>query len=145
MIQEATYHEVPGIVALGITALKADPIPNQRISTEKIQNIARQCVSSEQHYAWVSVIDDEVVAALCAMVQPQMVYERLMASVVQFYTIEPGEGEKLMRHFLDWRRERKRRIKMVAFTLECGADPRIGKLLERMGLTQTMPVYVEWS
>jgi hypothetical protein len=144
-IYESQSGHVPGIVSLGITALKADPMEGMVISTERLQTLATECVLNDFNYSWVSLKDGEVVAALCALVVPSMVYERKMATVVQFYTVAPGEGEKLMRHFLEWRKERKRFIKMVAFTLEMGADPRIGKLLTRMGLTETMPVYCDWG
>lgn len=143
-IQTAESHHIPGMVKLGIKALTEDPIPNQRISTEKLQKLAENCVLVAHNYAIVSEQDGEVVASLCALVDEQLVYTRRAANVVQFYTTVPGEGEKLIRTFLEWARG-QRRIKCICFTLEAGADPRIGKLLERMGLTLQLPVFAEWK
>lgn len=143
-IRMARQSDVPAIVRLGIDALKSLPAPNQRISTEKLQELARDCVFMPQNFAWVAVKDSEVVGAVCALVQDQAVYERKAAVVVQFWCPEHGEGIKLIREFLAWARP-QRRIKAIIFTLEAGADPRIGSLLERVGLAkQEIPVYVEW-
>jgi len=43
---------------------------------------------------------------------------------------------------LEW--AEKPGIKAVVFMLEGNADPRIIKLLERMGFTEKMPVLVKW-
>jgi len=142
-IFEAKSIHISGIVALGRKALEDDPAPNQTISQERLYALAKDCVLNKTHYSWVCVKDGEVVSALCALVIDQTVYERKMASVVQFYTIEAGEGEKLMRHFLAWARP-QRKIKSIVFMLEVGADPRIGHLLSRMGLEESMPTFIEW-
>lgn len=142
-IQDAALVHVPGMVRLGIEALKKDPAPRQRISTEKVQNVARECVVDPRNYAKVSVKNGEVVASVAAIVDDQIFFERKQASVVQFYTTVPGEGVKLMRDFLGWARD-QRKIKSIVFMLEMNADPRICRMLERMGLNSRMPTYVEW-
>jgi len=141
-IRKATTRDIPAIVRLGKQALREDPIPNTVISTAKLQATAWECVHSTTNYSWVAEVDGEVVAAVCALLQPQQVYERMQATVVQFYTTVPGWGEKLIRHFLEW--AEKPGIKAVVFMLEGNADPRIIKLLERMGFTEKMPVLVKW-
>lgn len=143
-IRLATMSDVPDLVRLGVIALKRDLPEGMRISTEKVQDLARECVYNTLNYATVSEKNGEVVAAVCAIVHPLMVYERHQASVVQFYTTTPGEGVKLLRHFLKWARSLPK-IKAIVFTLEMGADPRIGQLLERMGLEGILPVYVEYK
>lgn len=142
-VRLATTADVPDLVRLGLTALKENPVEGMRISTEKLQDLARECVYNVHNYAIVSVVNGEVVAAVCALVHPMMVYERHQATVVQFYTTVPGEGIKLLRAFLKWARSLPK-IKAIVFTLEMGASPRIGQLLEHMGLKGTLPVYVEW-
>jgi hypothetical protein len=69
-------------------------------------------------------------------------HERKQATVIQFWTTAPGAGAPLIRHFLQWARSR-RAIKSIVFTVEGGADPRIVKLLKRMGLRQELPVMME--
>ena len=142
-IQDAALVHVGGMVRLGIDALKASPAPRQRISGEKLQNIARECIVGPNDYAKVSVQNGVVVAAVCAVVDEQILFERKQASVIQFYTTAPGEGIKLIRDFLRWARA-QRKIKSIVFMLEVDADPRICKMLERMGLSSRMPTYVEW-
>lgn len=141
-IRRARQSDSVAIANLGKEALEAMPVPNQRISNEKLLDLARTCILS--HYAYVAVKDGEVVGALCALVQDQTVYERKAACVVQFWCPEAGEGIKLIRHFIEWARP-QRKIKCIMFTLEAGADPRIGSLLERVGLQkQEVPIYAEW-
>ncbi|KKL59008.1 hypothetical protein LCGC14_2219660 [marine sediment metagenome] len=96
-IRKATTRDIPAIVRLGKQALREDPIPNTVISTAKLQATAWECVHSTTNYSWVAEVDGEVVAAVCALLQPQQVYERMQATVVQFYTTVPGWGEKLIR------------------------------------------------
>ena len=142
-LQQARAPHIPGIVKLAHEALKADPIKGQLIDWEKIQRTAQECVLDSINYAGVSVMDGEVVAAVCALIIDQPVFERKMASVAQFYTKVPGEGEKVIREFLRWARG-LRKIKSIVFTLENGADPRIRLLLQRMGLRSEMTTMVEW-
>lgn len=141
-IREAKTPDIPAIVSLGRQVLEENPIPNTIISTEKLKTTAWECVHSTNNYAWVAEVDGQVVAAVCALLQQQQVYERMQATVVQFYTTVPGWGEKLIRHFLEW--AEKPKVKAVVFMLDGNADPRIIKLLERMGFTEQMPVMVKW-
>ena len=143
-VREATSTDVPDLVRLGQMALRADPAPKARISTQKLQDLARACVGDTNNYSWVSEIDGEVVAGLCALVHEQLVYERKQASVVQFYTTRPGEGIKLIRHFLKWARA-QRKIKCIVFSIETNADPRIQVLLRRLGMKYSVPMCVEWK
>jgi len=141
VLRAAVPDDLPGIVALGLEAMEMDPYPGLVISKSRMFEVARDCVSSASHFAWVGVRDGEIVAAVLALVMPMSFYERSQANVVQFYTKVPGEGIKLMRELMRWARGR-RSIRSVVFTLEHRADPRIGKLLTRMGLTAELPVYM---
>lgn len=142
MIRRATPYDIPAIIALGIEALNRGTYPNLVISHEKVSAMARQCVSSSQNFAWVAERDGIVGGALCALVHENTFHERQKASVVQFYTRIPGEGVKLLREFLRWARGRPA-IKIISFTLEPDADPRIGKLLSRLGLHRELRVFLE--
>ena len=144
MIRKADYADVPHIVRLGIDGLNAYPAKGQRIDTEKLQHIARTCVANERHFAWVAEHEGQVVGALCAVVVDQDVFQRKIASCVQFWCPQAGEGIKLMREFMGWARP-QRKVKAIMFSMEAGADPRIGDLLERLGCEmQRHPLYIEW-
>lgn len=142
IIRQATVSDIPAIVDIGIKGLMNDPYPNLVIDPIKVKAIATECVSSASNFSWVSEEKGEVVAAVSVLVHDMMFYERKQATVVQFYAIQPNAGLPLIRKFLEWARSRKI-IKMICFTLECRADPRIGKLLKRLGLQKELPVYME--
>jgi hypothetical protein len=142
IIRKAVPNDIDSIVCLGIEALNKYSYPNLLIDKDKIYQIARECVSAPCNFSWVSVTDNKVTGAVCALVHPLMFYERSQASVVQFYCKTPGEGIKLLREFLGWARSRPV-IKLICFTLEGRMDPRVGKMLNRLGLKQELPVYLE--
>jgi len=142
IIRVAVPDDLEGIVALGLEALNSDPYPNLVISKDKVYAMAVECISSANHFVWVAEKDGRIVGAVSAIVHPIMFYEKKQATVVQFYTTEPGEGIKLIREFMKWV-ERRPVIKMVCFTLELNSDPRIQKLLSRLGLTCALPVYLK--
>ena len=142
MIRQAALKDLPAVVSLGIEALETDPYPGLVISPDRVKAVATDCISSACNFAWVSEVEGDVVAAVCAQVHDMQFYERKQATVVQFYTRHPGAGIPLIRKFLKWARSRGA-IKLIVFTLECRADPRIGSMLERMGLSVELPVYLE--
>ncbi len=141
-IRRAAPDDIPIIVELGLEALDINAYPHLLIDVKKVKAVALECVSSQQNYCWVAEHEGVVVASVGALVHEMTFHERKQASVVQFYTRHPDAGIRLIRHFLTWARGRAI-IKMIVFTLEMRADPRIGKLLKRLGLEQELPVYLE--
>jgi hypothetical protein len=142
VIRKATPDDIDSIVALGFEALQSDPYDGLTISRVKVYNVATECVSSSNNFAWVAEKDGEVVGAVCAIVHPIMFYEKRQASVVQYYCTDPGQGIKLLREFMRWA-EGRPVIKMICFTLEINSDPRIGDLLAKLGLAGELPVYLK--
>lgn len=142
MIRKATPADIEGVAALGIEALEKNPYPNMVISRQKVMEMTKLCITGAQHFVWVSENDGVIDGSVGVFVHDCMFYERKQASVVQFYCKRPGEGVKLLRQFLTWARSRPI-IKMIVFTLEYDVDPRIGKLLSRLGLKTALPVYME--
>ena len=140
-IRKAKPSDIGDVARLGIEALNLDPYENLRIDEDKVKAIATECISAPCNFCWVAEKDGEIVGAVTAIVHPMAFYERNQASVVQFYCKDPGQGIKLIRELLSWAKGRPA-IKMVCFTLECRADPRIGKLLKRLGLQNELPVYM---
>ena len=142
IIRIATPDDIDSIVALGLEALHNDPYVGLEISRVKVHVVATECVSSSNNFAYVAEKDGIVVGAVCAVVHPMLFYGKSQASVVQFYCMEPGEGIKLIRKLMKWV-EGRPVIKMVCFTLESNSDPRIGKLLNTLGLTSELPIYLK--
>lgn len=141
MIRPATPWDIKGIVALGIEALETDPYEGLVISRARVEDAARECISGSNHFAWVCEQDGEIVGSVCAFAIPMMFYERFQLSVVQFICKAPGEGIKMIREMIRWADGRPA-IKSIVFTLEHKADPRIGKLLRRLGFEAELPVYM---
>lgn len=141
--RKAKPDDIPVIVDLGMEALQQGAYERLVISRERVEAVARECVSAASNFAWVAEKDGVVVAAVCALVHPCMFYERNQATVVQFYTRVPGAGLPLLRQFLRWARGRPG-IKMKVFTLEHDADPRVCLLLQRLGLKTALPTYIEF-
>ncbi len=141
-IRTATLDDIDAIAGLGIQALKKDPYPELKISPVKVYSLATECVSSENNFSYVAEKNGTIVGAVCAVVHPIMCYDKSQATVVQYYCTEPGEGIKLIRELMRWVESRPV-VKMVCFTLEINSDPRIAKILNRLGLKGELPVYLK--
>ena len=141
-IRAATPSDIDIVVELGIEGLENDPYENMVIDKAKVRAIAMECISSSTNFCWVAEEDGVVVAAVSALVFDFMFFERKQCNVIQFWTRRSGAGVMLLREFLKWARKR-RIIKMICFTLECNVDPRIGKLLTRLGLKTELPIFAE--
>ena len=142
MIRPAVPDDIDAVVRLGLLGLESDPYPGLLIDKDKVRAAALDVVSSPANFCWVNEIDGEVVAVVSALVHDMMFHQRKQATVIQFWSTKPRAGLPLIVEFLKWARAR-RAIKSIVFTVEAGADPRIGKLLRRMGLRQELPVYME--
>ena len=141
IIRAAKPDDIDAITDLGLEALTVNAYPNLVIDPDKVRAMATECVSAASNFAWVAEKDGKVVAAVSVLVMDFAFHERKHATVVQFYTREPNAGLPLLRKFLSWA-EGRRSIKMITFTLECNADPRIGKMLKRLGLNEELPIYM---
>ena len=142
IVRKAQPKDIPGIIALGLDSLEKDAYENLIISKEKVEALAIECVSATCNFAWVVEKDGKIVGSVCAIVTDMMFYELKQASVLQIFCKEPVKGVELLREFMKLCESRPA-IKMVCFTLECNADPRIGILLNRLGLKQELPVYLK--
>ena len=142
MIRKAGPADIDGVTALGLEALENDPYEGLLIDPARVRAVAMEGITAPSNFCWVCEEDGEIVGAVTAIVTDMLFYERKQANVVQFYCKAPGEGAKLLRELMSWARGRPV-IKAVLFTLEHRADPRIGKLLTRLGLEVELPVYME--
>jgi hypothetical protein len=144
MIRKATPADIPAIVELGLEAMNKDAYTNLVISQEGVETMVRECVSAAKHFCWVAQVDGAIGGALTAMVSPLILYERNYANVLMWYCKIPGDGAALMRQFLQWVRSRPS-IKMIQYTGERNADPRVGKLAARLGLNHQLPLYINMT
>ena len=143
MIRPANHGDIDILVELGIESLEVnDPYEELRIDKDKIRAMAKEVVSSASNFSWVSEKEGKVVGAVCGLSHDIMFYERKQLSVLLFYCREPGDGGLLIRRLVKWFHTRPI-LKMLVFTLERGADPKIGQFLGKLGLDRELPVYVK--
>ena len=142
-VRKATLLDVPALVSLGHKALNRD-LPNEvQIDNKALYRLANCCLASSSNYLYVYEFDCKVVASVAAFVSDSPLYVGRQAEVVQFFTSKPGAGIALLRHFRDWIKTSDD-IVMTMFSLESYADPRIGKLLMRLGFQESRPSFIMW-
>jgi len=134
MIRKATLADVPVIVDIAVESVTQNPLP-VRICRESMADTAREAIAGNQHFVWVSEINGEVVAAVGAMSERSFWYERQQCSMMLYYTRVPGEGVKLLREFGRWVKARPV-IKIAVIEMEPDADPRLIKLINRIGFSR---------
>lgn len=138
-IRQACVADIPAIVDLAVESVGHDPLP-VRVDRDGMSDTARELIASNAHFAWVAEVDGKVVGAVGAATQPGFWFERSQSSVLMFYSTHPGAGIALLRQYAKWVKSRPA-IKMAVFSLERSADPRIGRLLQRLGFGMLNPQY----
>lgn len=130
-IRRATYRDVAVIVDIAVESVLLDPLP-VTVDRDAMRDIVIQCLNPA-HFVWVAENDDgNVVAAVVAMTQKSFWYRGLQCSVLLYYTRQAGAGAALLREFARWVKSRSG-IKVAVLELEPNTDPRLVKLLRRMG------------
>ncbi|WP_394780586.1 hypothetical protein [Undibacterium sp.] len=138
-LRQARLTDIPIIVEMAVESVSKDPLPVV-INRDGMAATARLLIQGNQHFAMVAEVDGQVVAAVGALVEAGFWFERMQASVVMFSTRRANAGVALLRAFADWVKSRPG-VKMAVFSLEANADPRIGKLLTRLGFGMQNPQY----
>jgi len=143
MIRNGNIHDSKQILPLAIEALERDAYENLLISPDKIKAMILEIVSSKRHFGMVSVDEEgNIQGVVAAVVNDLAFYERKQASVVMYYCKRPGDGIKMLRKLMRWI-EARPIIRLVEFTMEACTDPRVPKLLKRLGLVnESLPTYV---
>ena len=141
MIRKATAADIPRLVELSIDILKIDQYEQLVIDPERVRDEVEDCVTDPTGFAWVSENKDGIQGGLGAIVLPMPHYERKQCQIVMLYCKIPGDGARLLREFMKWMKT-KPMIRQVLYLAERGADPRIGKLIYRLGFKEALSMYV---
>lgn len=137
--RRAQLNDVPVIVELAMESVSRSPLPGVEPDPAAMADMARELVISQAHFIWVvDDADGRPVACVAAQVTPGWWFKKLQASVLMFYSRQPGAGIVLLRKFAHWVKSRPA-IKLAVFSLEHDADPRIAKLLTRLGFAMSNP------
>ena len=131
--RKATIKDVPAIVDIAVESVSRNPLP-VRIDRAAMRETVIATLAPN-HFCWVTEADGQVVAAMSACAMPGFWFERQSCSVLLYYTRKPGHGIGLIREFARWVKSRPA-IKMAIFELEPDADPRLVKLLARLGFNR---------
>lgn len=131
MIRRAVVADIPQIVELAVESVSRDPLP-VKVMPAAMAETARSLIGNPAHFVWVGEHDGKVCACLAACVQPSFWFRGVQASVLLCWTRRAGAGIALLREFARWCKSRSA-IKVAVFELEPGEDPRIAKLLRRLG------------
>lgn len=138
--RQARTKDIPAIVAFAHKGLETNPLPGMRVDRAKVYKAAKYVVETPRQFAMVASHDGKIVGSLCAVVDDCDWYERKQASVLQYWSEYPGAGIGLLRAFRDWAKLQPA-IKALVVMVEHGSDPRIPRVLERVGFRVTSPAY----
>ena len=134
VFRAATLRDEDALVDLAVESVSRDPLP-VKVSTSAMRETFRAIVGRPAHFVWVAEQDGKVVASVVAQVGAGFWFERLQCSVLLYYSRQPGAGVPLLRRFAAWVKGRTA-IKIAVFELEPGVDPRLMRLLARLGFAR---------
>lgn len=134
MIRPAKKGDIAAIVALAVESVSRDALP-LKVAPDRMAEMAHQLIGNPAHFVWVQEIDGEVVGCVAACVQPGFWFQHLQASVLLYYARPPGGVALLLRRLSSWLKSRSG-IKLCIAELEPKADPRLVKLLRRLGFAR---------
>lgn len=131
--RKAKLSDVPAIVEIAVTSVSQNPIP-VKIDRNRMAEAAKSCLNPA-HFMWVAEDDGKVVAAVAAHVSQGFWFEKMQCSVLLYYTTVPGAGVPLLKEFSKWVKSRSG-IKIAVFSMEPEADPKLIRVLKRMGFNR---------
>ena len=132
MIRQAFHRDIDAISNLGVEALERNPIGS--INRKAIRKMAGDMISSREHFVWVSEIEGKVEGALAGYAMRFDFHIGKVCRIMQYY-VRPaarGDGIKLLRKLHEWI-DRQPAIRLCLASIEIGLDPRIQRLMERLG------------
>lgn len=134
--------DIDALAEVCLQALRAERMGDIQPSMSKIKAMVAMGSSGDEHFTRIVEVDGVVVGAFCVMVHEGIWFDGLQASLLINWVKVPGEGIKIIREFLRWAKDNPK-IKLIAFSTDPDADPRLGKLLKRLGLDIVCPNYTQ--
>jgi hypothetical protein len=122
------------VLDLAVESVSRDPLP-VTISRPAMSETFRALVGQPHHFAWVAEQDGQVVASVVAQSMPGFWFTRQQASVLLYYGRVTGSVVPLLVQFARWVKSRPV-IRLAVFELEPGVDPRLVRLLTRLGFAR---------
>jgi hypothetical protein len=133
IVRPAVHEDLPTIVDLAVESVSINPLPVV-IDRKAMRGQAIDCMAP-QNYLRVCEVDGCVVGAWAAVTHPSFWHERRVCSVLLHFSRTPGGWVRLARDFYRWVSGRGA-IRVAVLELEPEADPRMVRLLKRIGFTR---------
>jgi hypothetical protein len=130
-LRQAKLSDENAVLSLAIESVSRDPLP-VTISRAAMSETFRELVGRPQHFCWVATVDGEIVGAVVAQTAFGFWFERQQSSVLLYYSRVTGASLALLREYMRWLKARPV-IKLAVLELEPSADPRLAKVLRRLG------------
>jgi hypothetical protein len=133
-IRRAVLADLPAIVELAVESVSKDPLP-VTVDRDGMRETGRAMIGHPSHFVWVGEDDGQVNACVAAVVQKGFWFRGTQCSVLLFYARKPGDGAALLMRLASWIKSRPS-IKIAVFELEPGVDPRIERVLDKVGFSR---------
>lgn len=144
MIRPATLSDIYAIE--GMAAIEAQKYPKLLIDPKKVRKLLTMAISSAKHFCWVSVDEKDYPTGALVGVSSENLWAQRQNCIVSFWKAEiVGDGRRLMKEFLKW--VDTRRIIRVAGIVPDNdqTDPRVWKLMERLGFRKYGGAYLVYN
>lgn len=130
-LRPAKQADIPAIVELAIKSVSRDPLPLTP-DPDRMASMAASLIGNPAHFVWVGETDGKVTSCVGAQVGPGFWFRGLQASVLLYFAETPGQGGLLIVKLARWCKSRSG-IKLAVFETEPDTDPRLDRLLVRLG------------
>ena len=143
MIRPATLMDFNTIVEMAMVETRGYDklLPD----TDKIHRGVTQAISSAKHFCWVSEHDGAITGALIGLSSANLWAQRQNCIVALWTSFKAGDGRKLMKEFLKWI-DTRRIIRVAGIVPDSNhVDPRVWKLVERLGFRKYGGAYLLYN
>lgn len=144
MIRPATLNDISTIIAIG--EVYARQYPELKPDHQKIRHLVTTAISSAKHFAWVS--EDRpgnVTGALVAVSSDNLWAQRQNSLIILWASLVAGDGRRMLKEFLKWV-DTRRIIRVAGIVPDNNqTDPRVWKLMERLGFRKYGGAYLVYN
>jgi hypothetical protein len=145
MIRPATLSDISAILYLAQQDVEGK-YPQLKPDANKMRRILTEVISSARHFCWVSCDKaGDVAGAIIGASNENMWAQRQSCHIPMWTSAIPGDGVRLLRELKNWITSR-RAIKVAGFSPDTDdIDPRVWKLVERMGFKRYGGAYLFYN
>lgn len=146
ILREAQVTDLPRLIELSHDVARKSLYAHAPLDEGAIRQQMLYCISSNSQFFWVAEFDLQIEAMLAGGVEKIWYSTKKAASEVFYHATEKGAGAAglLARRFIRWARKRPGVVSIsLSIPQQDPRSKRVGKMLEKAGLTHTVSVYEE--